>query len=151
MDASSIKLFCFLMPPYIHKRFRRLAIYVSDEACAALPFRQMLSAPLGAYYSCYLKGPSFQGIHSINLYLTSLAAEQGQLEKQVVGYLDYYPSFDFQAFAQLATNQQRQYALLDTIQQAVRQIVQQEGWEVTRFEQAYQACLHQELPVEVRY
>lgn len=81
------------MPPYIHKRFRRLAIYVSDEACAALPFRQMLSAPLGAYYSSYLKGPSFQGIHSINLYLTSLAAEQGQLEKQVVGYLDYYPPF----------------------------------------------------------
>jgi hypothetical protein len=139
------------MPPYTHKRFRRLAIYVSHEACATLPFRQMLSAPLGDYYSAYLEGPSFQGIHSINLYLTSLVAEQGQLAKPVVGYLDYHSPFDFQAFTQLATNQQRQHVLLDTIQQAVSQIIQQEGWEVTRFEQAYQACLHQQLPVEIRY
>jgi hypothetical protein len=139
------------MPPYPHKRFRRLAIYVSDEACATLPFRQMLSAPLAACYSSHLKGPSFHGIHSINLYLTSLAAEQGQLKKQVVGYLDYYLPFDFRAFAQLATNRQRQHALLSIIQQAVSQISQQEGWESTCFEQAYQVCLHQELPVEIRY
>ena len=139
------------MPPYVHKRFRRLAIYVSYEARAALPFHQMVIAPLTNYYSAYLKGSSFQGIHSLNLYLTSLVAEQGRLEKKVVGFLDYYILFDFLAFGQLPTNQLRQQYLLDVIQQGVKQVVQQEGWEQTRFEQAYQASLHHELPVAIHH
>ena len=69
--------------------------------------------------------------------MTSLAAEQGWLEKQMKGYLDYYLLFEFPAFAQGATDHQRQHYLLHIIQQAVCQIVQQENWEMTRFDQAY--------------
>ena len=139
------------MSRYVHQRFRRLAIYLSDEARATLPFRQVLCAPLTAHYSTYLRGPSFDGIHSINLYLTSILAENGRVEKTVAGYLDYYLVVDFNLLAQLATDQERQRYLLTSIQQAVSQIVWQEGWEMARFEQAYQACRGSELPVAIRY
>lgn len=139
------------MSRYVPKRFRRLAIYISDEAEATLPFRQVLCAPLTARYSTYLRGPSFDGIHSINLYLTSILAENGRVEKTVVGYLDYYLVVDFNLLAQLATDQERQQYLLTGIQQAVSQVVQQESWEMARFEQAYNACSGNELPVAIRY
>lgn len=78
-------------------------------------------------------------------------AENGRVEKTVVGYLDYYLVVDFNLLAQLATDQERQGYLLTGIQQAVSQVVQQEGWEMARFEQAYQACSGNELPVAIRY
>jgi hypothetical protein len=124
------------MPPYVHKRFRRLAAYISDEACATFPFRQLLAAPLTAYYSTFLRGSSFDGIHSINFYLTSLPTEDGRMEKIIRGYLDYYLLVDFHLLARLATDQQRQQYLLTRIQQGVRQVAQQEGWEIGRFERA---------------
>lgn len=139
------------MPHYVHKRFRRLAAYISYKAITALPFRQLLCAPLTAHYSTFLRGSSFDGIHSINLYLTSIPSEDGRVEKIVVGYLDYYLLVDFHLLAGLATDQERQQYLLAHIQDGVRQFVQQEGWEMTRFERAYQACIAAELPVEIRY
>jgi hypothetical protein len=139
------------MSRYVHKRFRRLAIYVSEQACVALPYRQLGCVPLTAHYSTYLRGPSFEGIHSLNIYLTNRAAESGRVEKIVVGYLDYYLLVDFQLLAQLPTDQQRQHYLLASLQEAVRQFVPQQGWEITRFEQAYQACLGSDLPVTISY
>jgi hypothetical protein len=138
------------MPPYIHKRFRRLAFYFSD-AQPTLPFRQLLLVPLTSAYSTLLRGPSFAGIHSINLYLFSGSAEQERVEKVVVGFLDYYIKVDFEALMQLATDQQRQHYMLTVLQRAVRRIVQQENWEGSRFEQAYHACLLQDLPIAIRY
>ena len=139
------------MPRYVHKRFRRLAIYISYEARANLPFRHLLCTPLTAHYSAFLRGPSFNGIHSINLYLTSLTSKNGRIEKIVVGYLDYYLLVDFHLLAQLATDHERQQYLLTGIQQAVQDFVPQEGWEMARFERAYQACVASKLPVEIRY
>jgi hypothetical protein len=139
------------MPQYIHKRFRRLAAYVSPEATVALPFRQLLSTPLTAHYSTFLRGSSFGGIHSINLYLASRQTEDGRVEKIVVGYLDYYLLVDFHLLSRLATDLERQQYLLTRIQEGVRQFVQQEGWEIERFERAFQACKAAELPVEIRY
>lgn len=139
------------MPPYVHKRFRRLSIYFSHEAIATLPFRYLLCIPLTAHYSTFLRGSSFDGIHTILLYLTSLTTEDGRVEKTVVGYLDYYLLIDFHLLVRLVTDQERQQYLLTRIQEGVRQFVQQEGWEMARFERAYQACIAAELPVEVRY
>ena len=139
------------MPHYVHKRFRRLAAYISHEALDSFPFRQLLAAPLTAYYSTFLRGASFDGIYSINIYLTSLPTEDGRIEKIVRGYLDYHLLVDFYLLARLATDQERQQYLLTRIQEGVRQLVQQEGWEMTRFERAYQACIAAELPVEIRY
>ncbi|WP_345115228.1 hypothetical protein [Hymenobacter algoricola] len=98
-----------------------------------------------------MRGPSFEGIHSINLCLTSLAAENGRTEKLVVGYLDYYVLVDFHLLARLDTDHERQQYLLTSIQEAVRQFVPREGWEMARFDQAYHACIAIELPVEIRY
>ena len=137
------------MPPYVHKRFRRLALYISEQARATLPFRQLLTE-LDTVYSTQLAGAAFAGIHSINLYLVSEAAEQERVEKVVVGYVDYYVQIDFEALAQLATDQQRQHYLLTVLQRAVRNIVQHEQWEGSRFERAYQVCLQQDLPVAIR-
>jgi hypothetical protein len=139
------------MPGYVHKRFRRLALYVSPKARVTLPFRQLVCTPLTAHYSAFLRGSSFEGIHSINLYLTSLAAENGLTERIVVGYLDYYLLVDFHLLARLATDQERQQYLLTSLQQAVRQFVPQQGWEMARFDRAYHACLASNLPVEIRY
>jgi hypothetical protein len=138
------------MPPYFHKRFRRLALYISDESLSTLPFRQMLTSPLTTLYSNYLKGPSFNGIYSINIYLTSLETEQGQIKKEVRGFLDYYVLFDFNAFAQLATDLERKYYLLACIQQATNQVTKQEGWDIVRFEQAHQACINAVVLVTIR-
>jgi hypothetical protein len=104
-----------------------------------------------AYYSTFLRGSSFDGIHSINLYLTNLPTEDGRIEKIVRGFLDYYLLIDFHLLARLATDQERQQYLLTRIQEGVRQFVQQEGWEIVRFEQAYQACIAAELPVAMLY
>jgi hypothetical protein len=139
------------MPPYVHKCFRRLAAYISHEALPTFPFRQLLCAPLTAHYSTLLRGTAFNGIHSVNLYLTSLPTEDGRVEKTVVGYLDYYLLVDFPLLARLATDLDRQQYLLTRLQQGVRQFVQQQGWERARFERAYQACKTAELPVEIRY
>jgi hypothetical protein len=138
------------MPAYSHIRFRRLAFYFSDTQ-TTWPFRQLLLAPLTNAYSTLLRGPSFAGIHSINLYLFSNSVEQERVEKVVVGFLDYYIRIDFEALTQLATDHQRQHYMLAVLQRAVRRIIQHEGWEGNRFEQAYRACLQQALPVTVCY
>jgi hypothetical protein len=41
--------------------------------------------------------------------------------------------------------------MLAVLQRAVRRIIQHEDWEGDRFEQAYHACLQQDLPVAVLY
>jgi hypothetical protein len=138
------------MPVYIHKRFRRLAFYFSDTP-TTLPFRQVLLVPLTNAYSTLLRGPSFAGIHSINLYLFSNSVERERVEKVVVGFLDYYTRVDLEALTQLATDRKRQHYMLTVLQQAVRHIIQHEGWEGNRFEQAYYTCLQQDLPVVVSY
>jgi hypothetical protein len=138
------------MPPYIHKRFRRLALYISYKSRVALPFRQLLDGGLWAFYSSYLKGPSFHhGICCINIYLTSLAAEDRLVQTEVRGFLDYYILFDFHEFAQLTTDQERQHYILSSIQPPLMQLAQQEGWDTARFEQAYQACLGRDFSASV--
>ncbi|MBO2012921.1 hypothetical protein [Hymenobacter negativus] len=139
------------MPRYVHKRFRRLSIYFSHEAIATLPFRRLLCTRLTAHYSTFLRGSSFDGIHTILLFLTNLPTENRRVEKKVVGYLDYYLVVDFQLLVRLATDQERQQYLLARMQAGVRQFVQQQGWDMARFERAYQACIAAELPVEIQY
>lgn len=132
---------------YFHKLFSKLSLYISDESIATLPFRQMLASPLTAIYSSYLAGPSFSGIHRINLYLTDIPAEDGRLLKQG-GFLDFYLLFDFQVLARLHIGERKNH-LLVAMQQAVRRIAEQEGWDVMRFERAYRACIEDDVSIEI--
>ncbi|RZK29330.1 MAG: hypothetical protein EOO63_09280 [Hymenobacter sp.] len=127
-----------------YKRFHRLSIYKSHWA--VWPINYLLAKDLLALYSTCLKGESFGGFGVINLYLTTLVAEDGLTEK-TGGFIDFYLLFNFSSFQQVTTGQERKQFLLAAIQAAVLRLAQQEGWETARFEQAYQACSSNELQV----
>jgi hypothetical protein len=129
---------------HCYKKFHRLSIYKSHWA--VWPIQYLFASELCALYSACLKGKSFEGFGVINLYVTTLVAEDGRTEK-TGGFIDFYLLFDFSPLQQATTGQERKQVLLAAIQSAVRRLAQQEGWETARFEQAYQACLNSELEV----
>lgn len=127
-----------------YKRFHRLSIYKSHWA--VWPIKYLFAKDLLALYSTYLKGEAFSGFGVINLYLTTLVAEDGRTEK-TGGFIAFYLLFDFSSFQQVTTGQERKQFLLAAIQAAVLRLAQQEGWQTARFEYAYQACSSSEIQV----
>ncbi|WP_210522070.1 hypothetical protein [Hymenobacter terricola] len=125
--------------------FNRLGLYVSRKA--VMPTKYLHTGAIDMRYSSFLKGESFAGYHSINLFLTNLASEVGTVLRQG-RFITFYTLFDFQAFAQLEPPLERKRYLLEFIQASMLRLAHQEGWSTERFDRAYQGCLDCGLRVE---
>lgn len=125
--------------------FNRLAFYVSKKGLN--PNTKLYTASIEMLYSKFLKGKSFDGCHSINIFLTSSLDEDGMILVQG-GFIHFYQVFDFQLFSEIENPYDKKVYLLDTIQRAVSQLAKNKNWEIERFEKAYQQCIIAGLRVD---